>query len=987
MTDWQEFLEWAHQFAGAIDIDRHERQYKLAMANRVSQALEAARNDDAGWLAGLRKALQGSNLLPWQFTDSLLKAAESRREDLRTAILDLVGSADPLGELDDFADRVRHIHTGATPGNLVAFASVLLMSRDSSTYPPYRPEPVGEWSARVGVEATTDTPRARYESLLSLCDALLGDAATAEVAIQDRLDAQGLAWTVLKADPPVTWTPLEQSTLAAWREGKPTDNVVVHRGTGWSPAMEAAVWAILGPGLRGENSALAPQLRTWDPSVAEDLRSRIEDNPDAGKRSFLEKLESQLAGASDEVIVLAAELLYIHSAPLSNVSGHRKRERFEAVLGWAEGTYPVPPEIDAGFDVKGSFNGGVGFNVQMWTQLIWLCRFVITWCETPPPRRDEALRDPLAFSDLAGEVPKTVTSIRYSLEYLAWPGWFPWVASDDHRRWILKGLAEDIGGPSGTDARSRTRDLVSLRQLHQRQNRNQPVSWYQAPFYERWWPGVTPAPRAWLVRPSEGGADLVDNWLADGYVSLSAKMLGTVEPGASLTDVSVAVDSGYLHLDASQREATTTAYHLFLSVMKDDDLVATLVGGQLHLGVIGSAAYFTEVGGSRLRRDVTWTAEAVSADDVDAPIPGLLDQQGTVIDLTGGYDVLAALVDQQPGPDDDEEGEPERDPRPASTPSLPKVSDEVAASLHIDREALQQIVDLLQRRNQIVLYGPPGTGKTYLAKELARHLVGDPSRVRLVQFHPSYSYEDFFEGYRPVETANGQPSFQLKSGPLKLLAEEARLEENRANAFILIVDEMNRANLAKVFGELYFLLEYRRESVRLQYRPETPFQLPPNIFIIGTMNTADRSIALVDAAIRRRFPFFELHPSEAPVNSVLERYLAANHLTDGRAGLLAELNDRIGEAGHDLQIGPSYLMRSDIRSASDIDLVWRYDIMPLLEEHYYGQLHRNTIRERFGIDSIRKAVAGRNLSGEPSGATGIPVAPEMLGDAAGHEDE
>ena len=539
MSDWQGFLEWSKKFGAAVDLDRRERSYKVDMARRVHSAVEAARAGDSAWRDLLKRSLQGSNLLPWQFTDALFTAAADRSSDLRAAVLGLLDATEPLNQLDTFSAEVKAIHPNATPGNLVAFASVLLMSSDPAAYPPYRAEPATEWAARVGADTAGSGARERYEALLHLCDDLVRRGSAEGLPLRDRLDAQGLAWAVLKYEPPVRWTPLEQARLVAWRRGEDPDDVTVPRGAGWSPAMEAAVWAVLGPGLRGENSALAPQLRTWQPSVAEDLRSRIEDNPDAGKRSFLEKLENQLAGASDEVIVLAAELLYIHSAPLSNVSGHRKRERFEAVLGWAEGTYPVPPEIDAGFDVKGSFNGGVGFNVQMWTQLIWLCRFVITWCETPPVRRDEALRDPLAFSDLAGEVPKTVTSIRYSLEYLAWPGWFPWVASDDHRRWILKGLADDIGGPSGADAKSRTRDLVSLRQLHQRQNKNQPVSWYEDPFYERWWPGVTPAPRAWLVRPSEGGAELVETWLSDGYVSLSAKMLGTVEPGASLTDVSI----------------------------------------------------------------------------------------------------------------------------------------------------------------------------------------------------------------------------------------------------------------------------------------------------------------------------------------------------------------------------------------------------------------------------------------------------------------
>jgi 5-methylcytosine-specific restriction protein B len=107
-----------------------------------------------------------------------------------------------------------------------------------------------------------------------------------------------------------------------------------------------------------------------------------------------------------------------------------------------------------------------------------------------------------------------------------------------------------------------------------------------------------------------------------------------------------------------------------------------------------------------------------------------------------------------------------------------------------------------------------------------------------------------------------------------------------------------------------------------------------------------------------------MHPTEEPVKSVLGRYLAANHISDGREALLAELNKRMGEKGRDLQIGPSYLMRAEIRTDADIDRVWRYDILPLIEEHYYGQMDRSTVRATFGVEALRRAVAGASDSGD-----------------------
>ncbi|HEX5541572.1 MAG TPA: AAA family ATPase [Micromonospora sp.] len=137
-------------------------------------------------------------------------------------------------------------------------------------------------------------------------------------------------------------------------------------------------------------------------------------------------------------------------------------------------------------------------------------------------------------------------------------------------------------------------------------------------------------------------------------------------------------------------------------------------------------------------------------------------------------------------------------------------------------------------------------GKTYLAQKLAKRLP-EPHAVKLIQFHPSYTYEDFFEGFRPESGDDGTLRFKLTSGPLRKLADDAR--EHPSIAYLLIIDEINRGNLAKIFGELYFLFEYRDERIRLQYSPEE-FTLPTNLYLIGTMNTADRSIALVDAAMR-----------------------------------------------------------------------------------------------------------------------------------------
>jgi len=342
-------------------------------------------------------------------------------------------------------------------------------------------------------------------------------------------------------------------------------------------------------------------------------------------------------------------------------------------------------------------------------------------------------------------------------------------------------------------------------------------------------------------------------------------------------------------------------------------------------------------------------------------VPALLQSQAYVVDLTEAYDELAALVLDHVAED---LGQIKKDLRTMMTVPVRRelkfnpVTSDVAAVLLMDQAELAKITDLLWERKQIIFYGPPGTGKTYLASKLARHLTEDGA-VKLVQFHPSYTYEDFFEGFRPEPGGSGTLTFTLRAGPFRDFAEVAAA--NSSTAYILIIDEINRANLAKVFGELYFLLEYRDQSISLQYSPDKEFILPENLFLIGTMNTADRSIARIDTAMRRRFAFVELDPRIPPVQGLLARWLAEHRLPLDAAHLLDELNKRLEDS--DAAIGPSYLMKEEIyRRADGLDRVWQYDIMPLLEDLFYGQ---RDLAEHYGLPGLRKAVAPAPAPPEP----------------------
>lgn len=170
----------------------------------------------------------------------------------------------------------------------------------------------------------------------------------------------------------------------------------------------------------------------------------------------------------------------------------------------------------------------------------------------------------------------------------------------------------------------------------------------------------------------------------------------------------------------------------------------------------------------------------------------------------------------------------------------------------------------------------------------------------------------------------------------------------------MIIDEINRGNLAKVLGELYFLLEYRNKNVELMYKrdEEGQFHMPPNLYIIGTMNTADRSIALVDLALRRRFAFVEFDPHEEPINGLLGRWMQAKH-----PGKFEWLVDLVESANEKLKIdgssiGPSYFMREDLDD-DEVGSIWKYEVLPYIAEHYYG--NTNKVAE-FQLDSLKKSM-------------------------------
>lgn len=276
---------------------------------------------------------------------------------------------------------------------------------------------------------------------------------------------------------------------------------------------------------------------------------------------------------------------------------------------------------------------------------------------------------------------------------------------------------------------------------------------------------------------------------------------------------------------------------------------------------------------------------------------------------------------------------------------LAAATPELAARLHLPQAWLQDCVDLLDDRPQLVFYGPPGTGKTHLAQQLARHIAG--RNVLLAQFHPSYPPDVFFHGLRSAPAGR----LTAKPGPLRLLVDQALADPHVPH--VLIVDDINRTNVATVFSELSFLIEHRETAAPLLHA-DGDFALPANVYIIGTMNTGDGAMAPIEPAIRRRFAFLRLHPSEQPTRGVLRSWLVSGGHSTRVADLLDELNSVILDP--DVRLGPSTFMRAGAHEGPGLHRTWRTTILPLLEEHHYGELSAAEVEARYGLAAIAARV-------------------------------
>ena len=769
--------------------------------------------------------------------------------------------------------------------------------------------------------------------------------------------------------------------------------------------------------LKSDDSLFTPGEAIWSSKWLGELRERFLNAPDKSGDSSIEKFRRQLEGAPPQVYVLLAEVLYFYFLIVTTKSSNNEQEKIEEILRLSPQTVSIPQDLIAAL-TPGIASPGAFFYLGQHFHLGFLIEFAEQWKEQEPDEQTRLVSDPWEFkkfvtdlefrSELLKDSPDTPSAQREALLHLMFPDTFEAIVSSDHKRRITDTFDYFVLEPTDDV----DRQLEQIRPVLEARYGPSDYFFYEREIEDQWLRGLLPpTDNLWseFVRLAQAYVDSgrleteeieykveigqklaaareavlngYDEWAGQvntGIANSTNNLIDYISMARfrdwvnrSPDDALVAIRALWTRDDVSVAKRVSDFAKLFPSSVNSGAGTRANIASVLLMGLDVEQCPPFKV---RLFNDAydrtRYDKPEQSADEATLyeHALGFLDRFIEEADKRGlklrhRLDAQSVVWAILKGRIDDLSEEAEDDPIQAKHDLQ-----DPATELHLPVEFLDEINTLLEEKKQVIFQGPPGTGKTYVAQALTKHLAGGEERVMLVQFHPSYAYEDFVQGYRPKTADGGQVAFELRDGPLRRIAKRA--EADPGGKHYLIIDEINRGNIAKVFGELYFLLEYRDRKMNLQYS-DTPFSLPDNLYIIGIMNTADRSIALVDLALRRRFYFVEFHPNEWPIKDLLRRWL------DDKAPGMAWVADVVGRANQKLNdrnaaIGPSYFMKEELDETA-ISRIWEHSVLPYIEERLVGE---EDVRSRFSLDVLRKPGApGNGPDGSDEQADSVDNAP------------
>lgn len=536
----------------------------------------------------------------------------------------------------------------------------------------------------------------------------------------------------------------------------------------------------------------------------------------------------------------------------------------------------------------------------------------------------------------------TMNAVRGKILNMYFPEQFLPIFSLDH----LKDFCLQL--EISTDFNSQTAMNLALLKFREE---NAPFSgWTNDKFASFLYDKIPPTVQFWKIAPGEN-ARLWQDCLRDGIICVGWKEIGDM---SQYRDLAVFKDK-YRELHGSNRQCKEM--WSFGKELKKGNVVIANNGLQSIVGVgTVTGDYFYDESRTEYKHCVPVQWDTTTAFPVPESARHITANwfQGTVKRISR-EEYSQLISGQKVGTEP-----PPKQPTITIAASTNRYAD-ICEATFLDEQFFVDCERLLKTKKQIILQGAPGTGKTFVAEQLATLWAGDPSRVKVVQFHESYGYEDFVHGIRPQRDPETQQTAFVPTPGLILnfCSEIANDKAVPPNNYVLLIDEINRAKTARVFGELLYLLEYREKEVELQNGSR--FSMPPNLYIIGTMNTTDKSIALVDYALRRRFAFVDLTPVKNGQSTVLSKWMESNGI--GNAAdieqLFIALNNAVAQKDEALMVGHSYFMQQQAVdekwfSPELLRFIWDYYIMPLIAEYEY-QMSRAELEEKYGLAALRES--------------------------------
>jgi MoxR-like ATPase len=705
--------------------------------------------------------------------------------------------------------------------------------------------------------------------------------------------------------------------------------------------------------------------------------------------NFMAKLEQQLSPASSAAKRLVAELFWVMFLFPSNstLRPATKLLKIRMVWEWSGDAFPEDHPQMRVYDRGGIGNTGPGFQNHFWLEVAYFITLLIDLKKKPSAERTLLLGDPWQLTAFMDACDSTGTrQLRHMLVYVLYPDSFECVASGRHKRSMLQSF---MGAEEKAKLDFRNRLDIDRALLDQRERLTPTYglgfNYYLTPDVRAVWlkddapdqhsgstestdnfkvdSDILPPPyqgkRFWLVAAGSKG----QQW--DAFRDKNMIAIGFAEFGPELPELDrMAIMDRMMasrDTDSKPTNDSLAVYEFSHSIQMGDYVIAKQGRTRiLGLGLVESGyRYDASQPAYPHQRAVRWiktgdwrladtekvaTKTLTEFTHYGAWLAQVLRRIGVVPETPGSPSASGSSglsASQGSG------GVGERVPSYGGSRYEAYTKAEALQHAFMDEDAFDEYLDTLQAKKNMILSGPPGTGKTWLARRLAKVIIGstDPHRLLYVQFHQSYSYDDFVRGWRP-----GKGGFELVDGPFLRFCAAAR--QDTANAYVLLIDEINRGDTSRIFGELFSLIESDKRNsdyalrLSVNHPDEEPFYIPDNVYILGTMNSADRSLAVVDYALRRRFAFRTLEPAferDEFITFMTDIQNVDDELLQRIIQDISALNEAIGDdrnLGYAYRVGHSFF--SSIQDDTEPDLAWyrriiRSEVIPLLEEYWFDE--------------------------------------------------